>query len=130
MILPFQDALSTCPLVAILRGVKPAEVVDIGQALIEAGLTMIEVPLNSPAPLESIALLVKAFGDKVLVGAGTVMRPEQVIEVGKAGGRLIVMPHADVAIVRAAKQEGMICVPGVATPAEAFGLVKGADRAA
>jgi 2-dehydro-3-deoxyphosphogalactonate aldolase len=123
MILPFQDALSTCPLVAILRGVKPAEVVDIGQALIEAGLTMIEVPLNSPAPLESIALLVKAFGDKVLVGAGTVMRPEQVIEVGKAGGRLIVMPHADGRVVAAAKAGGLYALPGFATPTEAFAMI-------
>jgi 2-dehydro-3-deoxyphosphogalactonate aldolase len=121
--LPFQDALSKCPLVAILRGVKPAEVVDIGQALIDAGFSIIEVPLNSPEPLASISLLVKAFGAKVLVGAGTVTRPEQVIEVGKAGGRLIVMPHADGRVVAAAKAGGLYALPGFATPTEAFAMI-------
>jgi 2-dehydro-3-deoxyphosphogalactonate aldolase len=122
------DALSQCPLVAILRGVKPAEVVDIGAALIDAGFTIIEVPLNSPEPLESIALLAKEFGDKVLVGAGTVMGADEVVKVGAAGGRLIVMPHADALVVGAAKAGGLYALPGFATPSEAFAMIAaGAD---
>jgi 2-dehydro-3-deoxyphosphogalactonate aldolase len=124
----FSDALTRCPLVAILRGVKPTEVVEIGQALIDASFAIIEVPLNSPDPLESISLLVKAFGSKVLVGAGTVTSADQVIEVGEIGGRLIVMPHADADVVRAAKAGGLYALPGFATPTEAFAMIAaGAD---
>jgi 2-dehydro-3-deoxyphosphogalactonate aldolase len=126
--LSLHDALSQCPLVAILRGVKPAEVVDIGGVLIAAGFTMIEVPLNSPQPLESITLLAKAFGNKVLVGAGTVMSADEVVKVGAAGGRLIVMPHADARVVGAAKTGGLYTLPGFATPSEAFAMIAaGAD---
>ena len=126
--LSLQDALSQCPLVAILRGVKPVEVVDIGGVLVDAGFTMIEVPLNSPEPFESIALLVKALGNKVLVGAGTVMRADEVVKVGAAGGRLIVMPHADARVVAAAKTGGLYALPGFATPSEAFAMIAaGAD---
>ena len=123
-----QDALSQCPLVAILRGVKPVEVVDIGAALVDAGFAIIEVPLNSPEPLESITLLVKAFGNKVLVGAGTVMNADEVVKVGAAGGRLIVMPHADARVVGAAKTGALYSLPGFATPSEAFAMIAaGAD---
>lgn len=126
--LTFSDALSRCPLVAILRGVKPFEAVEIGQALVDASFAIIEVPLNSPDPLESISLLVKAFGSKVLVGAGTVTSADQVIEVGEVGGRLIVMPHADASVVRAAKAGGLYALPGFATPTEAFAMIAaGAD---
>ena len=126
--LSLQDALSQCPLVAILRGVKPVEVVDVGAALIGAGFAIIEVPLNSPEPLDSIALLVKAFGNKVLVGAGTVMSADEVVKVGAAGGRLIVMPHADARVVGAAKTGGLYALPGFATPSEAFAMIAaGAD---
>jgi 2-dehydro-3-deoxyphosphogalactonate aldolase len=126
--LSLQDALSRCPLVAILRGVKPVEVVDIGAALVDAGFAIIEVPLNSPEPLESIGLLVKALGNKVLVGAGTVMRPDEVVKVAAAGGRLIVMPHADARVVGAAKAGGLYTLPGFATPSEAFAMIAaGAD---
>jgi 2-dehydro-3-deoxyphosphogalactonate aldolase len=126
--LSLQDALSQCPLVAILRGVKPVEVVDIGAALVDAGFAVIEVPLNSPGPLESIALLAKAFGSKVLVGAGTVMTANEVANVAAAGGRLIVMPHADARVVGAAKTEGLYALPGFATPSEAFAMIAaGAD---
>ncbi len=115
-------------LVAILRGLHPDEAVAIGHALAGAGFRVLEVPLNSPQPLESIRRLVDALGDPYLVGAGTVMTPAQVDEVAAAGGRLIVMPHADTAVIRAAKQAGMVCVPGVATPTEAFAaLAAGAD---
>jgi len=126
--LTFQEALSRCPLVAILRGVQPSEVVEVAQALIDASFTMIEVPLNSPQPLESIGLLAKAFGTAVLVGAGTVTSPDQVIEVGEVGGRLVVMPHADASVVRAAKAGGLYALPGFATPTEAFAMIAaGAD---
>jgi 2-dehydro-3-deoxyphosphogalactonate aldolase len=122
------DALSKCPLVAILRGVKPMEAVEIGAALIEAGFTIIEVPLNSPEPLKSIALLAEALGAKALVGAGTVMSPQRVNDVSDAGGRLIVMPHADGDVVSAAKAGGLYALPGFATPTEAFAMIAvGAD---
>lgn len=126
--LRFRDALAQCPLVAILRGVQPGEAVAVGEVLIEAGFRIIEVPLNSPQPLDSIAALAKAFGTRALIGAGTVMTADQVVKIGAAGGRLIVMPHADPAVVRAAKQGGLDAVPGFATPTEAFAMIAaGAD---
>jgi 2-dehydro-3-deoxyphosphogalactonate aldolase len=120
--------LHPLPLVAILRGLTPGEAVATGQAIVEAGFRVLEVPLNSPQPLDSIALLADALGERVLVGAGTVMTPADVEAVAAAGGRLIVMPHADAAVIRAAKAAELVCVPGVATPTEAFAaLVAGAD---
>ena len=120
--------LSRLPLIAILRGVTPDEVVAIGQSLVDAGFAIIEVPLNSPAPIESIGRLHDAFGESVLLGAGTVMTPEQVTDVHGAGGRLVVMPHADANVIRAAKAAGMASIPGVATPTEGFAaLAAGAD---
>lgn len=122
-----QDALAAFRFIAILRGVKPAEVVGLGEALVAAGFRIIEVPLNSPDPLRSIEALAKAFPD-ILIGAGTVMSAQAVTEVKQAGGRLILMPHSDGTVVRAAKAEGLACVPGVATPTEAFAaLSNGAD---
>ncbi|HWX65479.1 MAG TPA: 2-dehydro-3-deoxy-6-phosphogalactonate aldolase [Rhodanobacter sp.] len=117
MLSPWLDHL---PLVAILRGICPDEAVAIGNALAAAGFRVLEVPLNSPQPMESIRCLTQSLGDNYLIGAGTVMTPAQVNEVAAAGGRLIVMPHADTSVIRAAKEAGMICVPGVATPTEAF----------
>jgi 2-dehydro-3-deoxyphosphogalactonate aldolase len=123
-----QAQLRTLPLVAILRGVEPGEAVAIGQALIDAGFRAIEVPLNSPEPLRSIAALAGALGERALVGAGTVLDPADVGRIVNAGGRLVVMPHADHAVIRAAKTRGLWCMPGVATPTEAFGaLAAGAD---
>lgn len=120
--------LGRLPLVAILRGIGPDEVVAIGNALSEAGFRVLEVPLNSPRPLESIRRLCAALGENHLIGAGTVMSTAQVEEVAAAGGRLIVMPHADTGVIRAARKAGMICVPGVVTPTEAFSaLAAGAD---
>jgi len=120
--------LERLPLVAILRGVTPDEAVEIGVVLAEAGFAIIEVPLNSPKPLESIRRLSDTFGDRVLVGAGTVMSPAQVREVADVGGRLIVMPHGDAVVIRAAKEAGMVCMPGIATPTEGFAaLANGAD---
>ena len=120
--------LAACPLVAILRGIRPDEVEAVGDALVAAGLRVIEVPLNSPEPLDSIARLQRRFGASVLIGAGTVRRMADVDAVAEAGGRLIVTPHADPALVRAAKARGLLAVPGFFTPAEAFALLDaGAD---
>ena len=87
--------LARCPLVAILRGLTPEEAIPVGEALVEAGIVVLEVPLNSPEPIESIRRLAKHFGDRALVGAGTVMTAHQVSEIAAAGGRLMVTPHAD-----------------------------------
>jgi 2-dehydro-3-deoxyphosphogalactonate aldolase len=123
-----QELLAPLPLIAILRGVRPAEAIGIGAVLIETGFVAIEVPLNSPEPQESIRLLAEAFGDQALIGAGTVLDPADVDRIADAGGRLIVMPHGDPVVIRAAKQRGLLCVPGVATPTEAFAaLAAGAD---
>ena len=123
-----RDWLQRCDLVAILRGVTPEEVVPIGEALAEAGIAVLEVPLNSPRPIESIRRLAARFGDQLLVGAGTVMSAAQVATVADAGGKLVVLPHASEAVVRAAKARGMVAVPGFFTPTEAFAmLAAGAD---
>jgi 2-dehydro-3-deoxyphosphogalactonate aldolase len=122
------DYLSRCDLVAILRGVRPEEVIPIAAELEESGFAVIEVPLNSPTPMVSIAALARAFGDRLLIGAGTVMTETEVAEVASAGGRLIVTPHADATVVRAAKRHGLLAIPGFFTPAEAFAmLAAGAD---
>ncbi len=123
-----QSYLDRLPLVAILRGVTPDDVVPIGEALVAAGFAIIEVPLNSPDPLESIRRLHDTFGDDVLLGAGTVTTTSQVHDVADAGGRLIVMPHGDADVIRAAKAARMICIPGIATATEGFAaLTNGAD---
>ncbi len=120
--------LRACDLVAILRGVKPDEVVAIGEVLAEAGFAIIEVPLNSPQPFDSIRRLAARFGHRLLIGAGTVMTPAEVAEIADAGGRLIVLPHASAPVVRAAKARGMIAIPGIFTPTEAFAMLEaGAD---
>jgi 2-dehydro-3-deoxyphosphogalactonate aldolase len=119
-----KDWLERCPLIAILRGVGPEEVEGIGAALGEAGIAIVEVPFNSPHPLASIERLARAFGDRMLVGAGTLMRPEQASDVAAAGGKLVVTPHANPAIVRAAKQADLFTAPGFFTPAEAFALLE------
>ena len=125
---PFNAWLARFPLVAILRGIKPAEALEIGTTLVDAGFCIIEVPLNSHEPFASIMRLAKRFGDKVLIGAGTVMEPGQVQKVADAGGNLIVMPHADEHVVEAAKRAALYAVPGFATPTEAFRMISaGAD---
>jgi 2-dehydro-3-deoxyphosphogalactonate aldolase len=120
--------LAPLPLVAVLRGITPAEVDAVAAALTDNGFRLLEVPLNSPEPFESIRKLARGYGERCLTGAGTVLDVADVQRVADAGGRLIVMPHADVAIVREAKRLGLVCLPGVATPTEAFtALTAGAD---
>jgi 2-dehydro-3-deoxyphosphogalactonate aldolase len=120
--------LARCPLVAILRGIKPNEAIAVTAALEASGFAIVEVPLNSPDPLASITALAREFGSRMLIGAGTVMTEAQVADIAAAGGRLIVTPHADPAVVRTAKRLGLLAVPGFFTPAEAFAmLTAGAD---
>jgi 2-dehydro-3-deoxyphosphogalactonate aldolase len=124
-IVPF---LTPLPLVAVLRGITPPEVPAVADVLIGAGFRMLEVPLNSPDPFDSIRVLAARGGDDVLTGAGTVIDAADVARVKSAGGRLIVMPHADVDVIREAKRNAMVCIPGVATPTEAFAsIAAGAD---
>lgn len=120
--------LERCPLVAILRGVQAAEAESICAALEQAGVCIVEVPLNSPNPLETISILSRSFGSRMLIGAGTLTETSHVAQVADAGGKLIVTPHTDTAIVRAAKAAGLIAVPGFFNPTEAFALLQaGAD---
>jgi len=122
------DRLATLPVVAILRGLPPADAAGIGAALIAAGIRIIEVPLNGPGAQASIRALADAHGDQALIGAGTVMTPAQVGEVAEAGGRLVVSPNTDVDVVRATKDAGLYSVPGFLTPTEAWaGANAGAD---
>ena len=121
-------ALKQLPLVAILRGVKPEEVEVIADAVYAEGFRVIEVPLNSPNALDSIARVARRMPADAVVGAGTVLSVQAVADVEAAGGKVIVMPHADVEVIRAAKARGLFCVPGAATPTEAFAAVNaGAD---
>jgi 2-dehydro-3-deoxyphosphogalactonate aldolase len=120
--------LEKLPLVAILRGIEPDEALEVGQVLVDCGFRIMEVPMNSPEPLESIRRLSQAFGNDCLIGAGTVLQPELVTQIAAHGGKLIVMPHADISVITAAKREGMHCIPGAATPTEAFSALRaGAD---
>jgi 2-dehydro-3-deoxyphosphogalactonate aldolase len=117
-----------CGLIAILRGIKPTEAEAVGDALYQAGFRIIEVPLNSPEPLTSIRQLRQALPLDCMIGAGTVLDPAICPEIVKAGGEIVVMPHSDPHVIRAAKSAQMACCPGVATPTEAFAaLAAGAD---
>jgi 2-dehydro-3-deoxyphosphogalactonate aldolase len=125
---PLARHLDPLPFVAVLRGITPEEIPGVGAALVAHGFGILEVTLNSPRPFDSIAALAATFGERCLVGAGTVTAVDEVARVKAAGGRLIVMPHADVAVIREAKRQRLACVPGVATPTEAFAALNaGAD---
>ena len=120
--------LTPLPLIAVLRGITPEEVDAVGDALVDAGFRVLEVPLNSPRPFDGIRRLAQRFGERCLVGAGTVLDVADVARVKEAGGRIVVMPHADLAVIREAKRLDMVCCPGVATPTEAFAALRaGAD---
>jgi 2-dehydro-3-deoxyphosphogalactonate aldolase len=122
------SALDPLPLVAILRGLVPEEAVAIGEAIAATGFRCLEVPLNSPRPFESIALLRKALDGRVLVGAGTVLSIEDVAKVADAGGQLCVSPNVNADVIKATKASGMVSMPGFLTPSEAFlALSSGAD---
>lgn len=112
------------PIIAILRGLHPSEATAVGRALVEAGIDKIEVPLNSPDPLDSIATLASMFGDQALIGAGTVLTLQEVEQVAGVGGRLIVSPNFDADVIRRSVDLKMQSWPGVYTPTEAFGALK------
>jgi 2-dehydro-3-deoxyphosphogalactonate aldolase len=118
--LTLDQALARLPLLAVLRGLTPAEAAPVGAALVEAGIPILEVPLNSPAPMESIRTLAERFGEDAVIGAGTVLRPEQVAQVAAAGGRIVVSPNFNAEVVAATVEAGLISVPGIFTPTEAF----------
>lgn len=125
----FRHYLSECPLVAIIRGVTPDEAEAIGEAVYGAGIRIIEVPLNSPEPLESIGGLAARFGDRALIGAGTVLDPAQVEQVREAGGRLIVSPSTYAPVIEATVAAGMVSSPGFFTPSEAFDALRAGAHA-
>jgi 2-dehydro-3-deoxyphosphogalactonate aldolase len=123
-----RSSLRKFPFIAILRGIKTTEAYQAGLILKNAGFKIIEVPLNSPTPYDSIRILAESFGSEILVGAGTVLEVSQVDQVVKAGGKLIISPNCDPEVISYAKSAGLICLPGVATPTEAFNALKaGAD---
>ena len=119
----FDTAFAALPLVAILRGLRPDEAEGVGEALVEAGFTLVEVPLNSPDPLDSIGRLAKRLGDRAVVGAGTVLTVEAVGQVEAAGGAMIISPNADVRVIAAAAERGLVSLPGISTPTEAFAAI-------
>jgi 2-dehydro-3-deoxyphosphogalactonate aldolase len=122
------EALAECCVVAILRGITPDEALDHVEALFDAGIRVVEVPLNSPDPLESIARLARAFGDHMVVGAGTVLTQAQLDAVHAAGGRLIVSPNVDVDVIRRTVALGLYAAPGFATASEAFSAIHAGAR--
>ena len=124
----FSSTLKQHPLIAILRGITTADVIDIATVLIEKKFKIIEIPLNSPNPIESIRLLANRFGDDAFIGAGTVTDTASVRLIAEAGGKLVVMPNGNKYVVQAAKERGLTAIPGIATPTEAFAMIEaGAD---
>lgn len=116
----FARYLNECPLIAIIRGVRPDEAEAIGEAILSAGIRIVEVPLNSPDPLASIGRLANRFGGEALIGAGTVLDPEDVKRVAEVGGRIIVSPSTDAGVISRAAKQGLVSAPGFFTPSEAF----------
>jgi 2-dehydro-3-deoxyphosphogalactonate aldolase len=120
----FHRYFASCPLVAIIRGVTPADAERTARAVFDAGIRIIEVPLNSPEPLESIRVISEAFGDRALIGAGTVLDPSDVARVREAGGRIVVSPNMNAAVIHATVEAGLVSSPGVFTPSEAFAALE------
>ncbi|KLE35943.1 2-dehydro-3-deoxy-6-phosphogalactonate aldolase [Aurantiacibacter luteus] len=118
--LTFDQAFARCPLVAILRGLTPMEAPAIGEALVDAGFTLVEVPLNSPSPLDSIAALARGLEGRAVVGAGTVLSTQDVSRLADAGGTLCISPNTNPAVISEAASRGMAALPGYFTPTEAF----------
>lgn len=125
----FREHLAACPLIAIIRGVRPDEAEAVGAALIDAGVRIIEVPLNSPDPLDSIARLARRFGEDATIGAGTVLDPADIAHVAEAGGRIIVSPDANPAVIAATAAAGLASAPGYFTPTEAFAALRAGAHA-
>ena len=125
----FDTAFERLPLIAILRGIQPTEVEAIGDALVDAGFTLIEVPLNSPDPLDSIARLAKRFAGRAVIGAGTVLTEAQVAAVRAAGGTMIISPNANPGVIAASAAAGLVSLPGIATPSEAFAAIEAGANA-
>jgi len=124
----FFSAIEKHPLIAILRGIKPTEVVDVAEILIEKDFKIIEIPLNSPDPIRSIELLTHYFENHAIIGAGTVLDEASIRSIAEAGAKLVVMPNGNGIVVKAAKDRGLIAIPGIATPSEAFAMLEaGAD---
>ena len=116
--------LDECPLIAIVRGITPADAEAVGEAVQQGGIRIIEVPLNSPDPLRSIELLARKFGDSMLVGAGTVLTADQVAQVRDAGGRIVVSPDTNTQVISATAAAGLVSSPGYFTPSEAFAAIR------
>jgi 2-dehydro-3-deoxyphosphogalactonate aldolase len=116
----FKTYLAECPLIAIIRGITPDEAEAVGEAIVDAGIRIIEVPLNSPDPLKSIERLSARLGDRALIGAGTVLMAEEVPNVRAAGGGIIVSPNTNPDVIAASVREGLVSCPGYFTPSEAF----------
>ncbi|MGL4637303.1 MAG: 2-dehydro-3-deoxy-6-phosphogalactonate aldolase [Beijerinckiaceae bacterium] len=125
----FDAAFKALPLVAILRGLPPADAESVGDILVRAGFRIIEVPLNSPDPFDSIARLMRRFGDQTVVGAGTVTTEAEVAELKRIGAHIAISPHADVDVIRATRAAGLVSAPGFATPTEAFAAIRAGANA-
>jgi len=124
----WQDAIATLPLVAILRGLMPSEALGVGEMLVKAGFRILEVPLNSPDPFDSIEKLAHALGDRAIVGAGTVLKVEEVERLAAVGGQICISPNSNPDVIRAARRLGLISFPAFFTPTEAFSVIEaGAD---
>ena len=125
----FEENFAAMPLVAILRGIAPQEAVAVGEALVAGGIRILEVPLNSPEPLDSIARLAQTLGDRASVGAGTVLDPDSVDAVARAGGQIVVSPNCDARVIRRTRERGLVSLPGCFTPSEAFAALQGGAHA-